>query len=79
MLRDLHPIKDKVINGNETLVGVEGCGSLTVALPNKEGGVTTRLEKVARVPDMTFNRFSLMGAHKRGVGFVSDGVDMSAT
>ena len=79
MLRDLHPSEDKVKIGNNTVIGVEGYGSLTVVFPNKEGGTTVRLVKVACVPDLAFNLFSLMAAHTRGVGFVTDDEDMSAT
>ena len=79
LLRDLHPTEDKVKIGDDTLIGVEGYGSLTVAFPNKEGGVTVRLEKEAHVSHLAFKRFSFMAAHKRGVGFVTDDGDMSAT
>ena len=37
LLRDLNPSEDKVKIGNDTLIGVEGYGSLTVVFPNKEG------------------------------------------
>ena len=42
-LRDLHPSEDKVNVGNDTLIGVEGYGSLTGVFPTKEGGITVRL------------------------------------
>ena len=77
LLRDLHPTEDKFKIGNDTLIGVEDYGSLTVAFPSKGGGVPVRLEKVAYVPDLAFNLFSLMTAHTRGVGFVTDDEDMS--
>ena len=65
LLYGLHPTEDKKAKiGNDTLIGVEGYGSLTVAFPNKEGGVAIRLEKVAYVPDLAFNFFSFMTAHK---------------
>ena len=35
LLRDLHTSDDKVKIGNDTLIGVEGYGSLTVIFPNK--------------------------------------------
>ena len=63
LLRDLHPSGDKIKIGNDTLIGVEGYGSLTVVFPNKEGGIPARLDKVAYVPDLAFNHFSLMAAH----------------
>ena len=47
--------------------------------PNKERGIAVRLEKVAYVPDLAFNLFSLMAAHTRGIGFTTDDVDMSVT
>ena len=76
LLRDLHP-SDKVKIGNGALTGVEGYGSLIVVFPNKGGGIAVRLEKVAYVPDVAFNLFSLMTVHTRGVGFATDYVDMS--
>ena len=79
LLRDLHPSEDKVKIGNDTLIGVEGYGSLTVVFANKEGGITVRLEKVAYVTDLAFNFFSLMAAHTRGVGFATDDEDISVT
>ena len=33
-LRDMHPSEDKVKVGNDTLIGVEGYGSLTVVFLN---------------------------------------------
>ena len=65
LLRDLHPSEDKVKIGNDTLIGVEGYGSLTVVFANKEGGITVRLEKVAYVPDLGFQPFFFNGfAHE---------------
>ena len=77
LLCDLHPTEDEVKIGNDTLIGVDGHGSLTVAFPNKEGGVTVRLEKVAYVPALDLNLFFLMAAHKRGVAVVTDEEDMN--
>ena len=79
LLRDVQPSEDKVKIGNDTLVDVEGYGSLTVVFPNKAEGVTVRLDKVAYVPSLAFNLFSLMAAHTRGVGFATDDKDMSVT
>ena len=64
-LRALHPPEDKVKIGNDTLIGIEGYGSLTVVFPNKERGITVRLKKVAYVPDLAFTLFSLLAAHTR--------------
>ena len=50
-LRTLHLSGDKVKIGSDTLIGVEGYGSLTVLFPNKTGGTTIRLETVDYVPD----------------------------
>ena len=61
------------------LIGLEGYGSLTVVFANKERGITVRLEKVAYVPDLAFNLFSLMATHTRGLGFATDDEDMSVT
>ena len=69
LLRDVQPPMHKVRIGNNTLVNVGGYGSLTVVFPNKAEGVTVRLDKVTYVPSLTFNFFSLMAAHTRGVGF----------
>ena len=72
LLRDLHPTEDKIKIGNGTLIGVEGYGSADTAdFPNTEGGVTVRLDEVAYVPDLAFNLFPLMAAHKPGVGFAT--------
>ena len=79
LLRDVQPSDDKVKIGDNTLLDVECCGSLTVVFPNKAGGVTVRLERVAYVPDLAFNLFSLMAAHTRGVGFATDDSDKSVT
>ena len=79
LLRDMQPSEDKARIGNDTLVDVEGYGSLTVVFPNKAEGVTVRLEKVAYVPSSAFNPFPLMAAHTRGVGFAIDDKDRSVT
>ena len=79
LLRDVQPFEDKVRFGNDTLVDVEGYGSLTVVFPNKAEGVAVRLDKVAYVPSLAFNLFSLMAAQTRGVGFATDDKGMSVT
>ena len=79
LLHDLHPSEDEVKIDNDTLIGVEGYGSLTVVFSNKEGRITVRLEKVAYVPDLAFSLFSLLVANTRGVGFATDDEDMSMT
>ena len=50
-----------------------------VVFPNKAESVTVRLDKVAYVPGLAFNLFSLMAAHTRGVGFATDDKDVSVT
>ena len=79
LLRDVRPSDDKVKIGDNTLIDVKCYGSLTVVFPNKAGGVTVRLERVAYVPDLAFNLFSLMAAHTRGVSFTTDDSDKSVT
>ena len=69
-----HP-RTRSKSGNDTLIGVEGYGSLTVVSANKKGGIALRLEKVAYVPDLAFNMFSLMAVHTSGVGFATDDED----
>ena len=59
LLRDLHPIEDNVKVDNDTLVGVEGYGSLTAAFSNEEEGIAVRPEKMAYVPDLAFIFFFL--------------------
>ena len=58
LLRDLQPSGDKLKVGNDTLIDIEGHGSLAVIFANKEGGIAVRLEKVAYVPDLAVNLFS---------------------
>ena len=81
LLRDVRPPEDKVRISNDTLVDVEGYGSLTVVFPNKAEGVNvrTRLYKVAYLPSLAFNLFPIMAAHTRRVGFATDDEDMSVT
>ena len=50
-----------------------GYGTLTVVFP---GDLTVKLLDVAYVPELTFNLFSLMAAHKQGVGFMTEGKDL---
>ena len=45
-----------------------GYGTLTVVFP---GDLTVKLLDVAYMPDLAFNLFSLMAAHKQGVGFMT--------
>ena len=40
LFRDLHQTEDMIKISNDTLIGVEGYWSLTVAFPIKERGVT---------------------------------------
>ena len=61
LLRDVQPSEDKIRIGNDTLVDVEGHGSLTVGFPNKAKGVTVKPDKVAYVPSLAFNFFFYIG------------------
>ncbi|CAM9644848.1 unnamed protein product, partial [Sphacelaria rigidula] len=72
MLRDLQPSEEKVKIDNNTLIDVECYGSLTVVFRHRAGVVTVRLEKIAYVPDLAFNLFSLVAAYTRGVGLSTD-------
>lgn len=78
-VNDMQPSKDEVKISNETLIDVECYGSLTVFLPNRAGGVTVRLERVAYVPNSAFNLFSWVATHTRGVDFSTDDSDKSVT
>lgn len=79
MLGELHPTEDIVNIGNDTLIGVEGFGSLTVAFLNKERGVTVKLERLAYVLILAFNYFSFLVGHNRELGSVTDDEDISVT
>ena len=75
----MQPSEDKVRIGNDTVVDFEGYRSLTVIFPNNTEGVIVWLDKVAYVPSLAFNLFSLMAAHTRRVGFATDDKDLSVT
>ena len=67
MLRDLHPSEDKVKIGNNTVIGVEGYGSLIIVFSKRDGGITVGPEMVALMPELVFKLFALMAAHTQGV------------
>ena len=57
---------DMVIVGDNNIIDGVGYGTLTVVFP---GNLTVKLLDVTYVTDVAFNLFSLMAAHKQGVGF----------
>ena len=67
LLRDLHTSDDKVKIGNDTLIGVEGYGSLIIVFSKRDGGITVGPEMVALMPELVFKLFALMAAHTQGV------------
>ncbi|CAM9954547.1 unnamed protein product, partial [Laminaria digitata] len=69
LLSDVRLCDDKVRIGDNHLIDVVGYGTLTVVFP---GDLTVKLLDVAYVPDLAFNLFSLMAAHKQGVGFMTE-------
>ncbi|CAN0366564.1 unnamed protein product, partial [Laminaria digitata] len=68
-LSDVRLCDDKVRIGDNQLIDVVGYGTLTAVFP---GDLTVKLLDVAYVPDIAFNLFSLMAAHKHGVGFMTE-------
>ena len=64
---------DKVRIGDNHMIDVVGYGTLTVVFP---GDLTVKLLDVAYVPELAFNMFSLMAAHKQGVGFMTEEEDL---
>ena len=60
---------DKVRIGDNHLIDVVGYGTLTAVFP---GDLTVKLLDVAYMPDLAFNLFTLMAAHKQGVGFMTE-------
>ena len=73
LLSDVRLGDDRVRVGDNHLIDVVGYGTLTVVLP---GDLTAKLLDVAYVPDFVFNLFSLMAAHKQGVGFTTEEKDL---
>ena len=69
MMRDIRPTIDKVRAGDSRLIDIVGYGALTVAFP---GNLTVKLLDVAFMPQLSRNRFSLMTAHRPGVGFKTE-------
>ncbi|CAN0450323.1 unnamed protein product, partial [Laminaria digitata] len=68
-LSDVRLCDDKVRIGDNHLIDVVGYGTLTAVFP---GDLTVKLLDVAYLPDIAFNLFSLMAAHKHGVGFMTE-------
>ena len=63
---------DKVRVGDNHLIDVVEYRTLTVVFP---GDLTVKLLDVAYVPDIAFNLFSLMAAHKQEVRFTTQEKD----
>ena len=70
---DIRLCDDKVRIGDNHLIDVVGYGTLTVVFP---GDLTVKLLDVAYVPEIAFNLFSLMAAHKQGVAFTTEEKDL---
>ena len=68
-LNDVPLCNDKVGIGGNHLIDVIGYGTLTVVFP---ANLAVILLDVGYVWDMTLNLFSLMAAHKHGVGFMTE-------
>ncbi|CAM9400002.1 unnamed protein product [Laminaria digitata] len=73
LLSDVRLCDDKGRIGDNHLIDVVGYVMLTVVFP---GDLTVKLLDVAYVPDLAFNLFSLMAAHKQGVGFMTEEEDV---
>ena len=73
LLSDVRLCDDKVRIGDNHLIDVVGHGTLTVVFP---GDLNVKLLNVAYVPELAFNLFSLMPAHKEGVGFMTEKEDL---
>ena len=67
-LSDIRLCDDKVRIGDNHLIDFVGYGTLTAVFPED---LTVKLLDVAYVPDIAFSLFSLMAAHKQGVGFMT--------
>ena len=64
---------DQVRVGDNHPIDVVGCGTLTVVF---SVDLTVKLWDAAYVPDIAFNLFSLMAAHKQGIGFATEQKDL---
>ena len=73
LLSDVRLCDDKVRIGDNHLIDVVGYGTLMVAFP---GDLTVKLLDLAYMPKLAFNLFSLMAAHKQGVGFMTEEEDL---
>ena len=67
---------NKVRIGDNHVIDIVGYGTLTVVFP---GDLTVKLLDVGYVPDLAFNLFSLMAAHKHGVGFMTEEEGLSTS
>ena len=73
LLSDVRLGDGNVRVGDKHLIDVVGYGTLTVV---SLGDLTVKLLHVTYVPDLAFNLFSLMAAHKQGVGFTAKEKDL---
>ena len=73
LLIDVSLCDDKVRIGDSHLIDVVGYGTLTVVFP---GDLTVKLLDVAYAPEIAFNLFPLMAAHKQGVAFTTEEKDL---
>lgn len=73
ILRTIRPTNDEVGIGDSLVIRILGYGTLTIVLP---GNLTVKLLDVAGVPDRSCSLFELMAAHRGGVGFRTEEIDM---
>ena len=69
LLSDLRLCDDKARISDNHLIDVVGYGMLPVVFP---GDLTVELLDVAYMPDLAFNFFFIIAAHKQGVGFMTE-------
>ena len=65
MMHNMRRTNDKVRIGDSRMIDIVGYGTLTVVF---SGNLTVKLCDKAYVPDLSCNLFSLMAAHRCGVG-----------
>ena len=73
LLSDVRLCDDKVRIGDNHLVDVVGYGTLTIVFP---GDLTVKLLDVVCVPEIAFDLFSLIAAHKQGVLLTTEEKDL---
>ena len=73
LLSDVRLCDDKVTIGDNHLIDVVGYGTLTVVFPRD---LTVNLLNVAYVPEIAFNLFWLIAAHKQGVACTTEEKDL---